>query len=84
MTRAALFDSYRMMNSALVDVSEVLDQIWCSPDPKQYIEEHMALIHHVLDYSSDVLSMVPDKIKKHKTWKYDMGEEECGNDLGIP
>lgn len=75
MTKSVLFDSYRMMNSALCDVCEILDQIWCSPDPQKYIEDHMALIHHVLEYSSDVLAMVPEKVRKHKTWVYDMGED---------
>lgn len=80
MTKSILFDSYQKMNSALVDVCQVLDQIWCSPDPQQYIEDHMALIHHVLEYSSDVLALVPDKVKKYKTWKYDMGCDPVDED----
>ena len=65
----------KMLNDALSDTAEALDDLICAEDMDIHIEENMARIDAALDGASNILAVVPKDIRGKKTWEYDRGGE---------
>jgi hypothetical protein len=65
----------KLLNDSLVDVCKALDDILVSDNVDMYINDNLEFLDLYLGKSSNILAVVPDEIKKVKTWEYDRGGE---------
>lgn len=65
----------KLLNSTIVDLCRELEAFWMADKLEEYREANMHRIDTALDIASSVLTVVPEEIRKGKTWVYDRGGE---------